>query len=72
MSKTVGLDKAGMEAAVDFLHASSQYTMTCVFLIPCAVRFIVCVCTYRLLYHGFSVVQYRVLACILIYGTACE
>lgn len=27
MNKTVGLDKAGMEAAVDFLHASSQYAI---------------------------------------------
>ena len=27
MSETVGLDKTAMEAAVDFLHASSQHTV---------------------------------------------
>ena len=46
MSETVGLDNTAMEAAVDFLHASSQHTVV-MHVKPC-VQYIIVIVPYLL------------------------
>ena len=48
MSGKVALDKNGIEAAVDFLHASSKYSCVCM----CVWCLRACMCVVFLPYHG--------------------